>query len=243
MVCVGACSSPFGRDYEYEEQLYLSVDGSARAIISASIPALVALRNLPLDANPRARVDRDVVERIYASNGCTDVRVGQPWIRRGRHFVQVRVDATDVTALAHCAPLSWSRFTFQRGDGVIHYEQQLGPASGVRPADVNWNGSELVSFKLHLPGRILFHNVKRLDGSNGEPDRGNILTWEQRLSDRLAGQPLDMVVTMDGESILHRTLWLFASAFVAAVVVLMLAIWLTVRHARRKRLFASRPPA
>jgi hypothetical protein len=34
---------------------------------------------------------------------------------------------------------------------------------------------------------------------------------------------------MDSQSILHRTLWLFAGAFVAAVTVLALLIWFTVR--------------
>jgi hypothetical protein len=34
---------------------------------------------------------------------------------------------------------------------------------------------------------------------------------------------------MDSQSILHRTLWLFAGAFAAAVAVLALLIWLTMR--------------
>jgi hypothetical protein len=34
---------------------------------------------------------------------------------------------------------------------------------------------------------------------------------------------------MDSQSILHRTLWLFGGAFLAAVVVLALLIWFTVR--------------
>ena len=72
---------------------------------------------------------------------------------------------------------------------------------------MNWDGKELVGFKLHAPSRIFFHNVRRLeDGSPGDADRGNILTWEQTLADRRAGQPLRMEVRMGPESILFRTL-------------------------------------
>src|SRR6185436_13798343 len=107
---------------------------------------------------------------------------------------------------------------FERDETSIHYEQTVGPPDAGKLGQVNWDGSELVAFKLHAPSRISFHNVKRLeDGANGKADRGNILTWEQRLSDRRAGQPLQMEVRMGSESILFRTLWLFAGAFIAAV--------------------------
>ena len=44
---------------------------------------------------------------------------------------------------------------------------------------------------------------------------------------------------MDSQSILYRTLWLFAGAFVAAVVVLMLLIWWTMRRAKGEKLGAA----
>ena len=59
------CRSPWrasgglGGQYEYEEEIYLELDGSATVVVNASIPALVALRGLPLDPNPEARIDRD----------------------------------------------------------------------------------------------------------------------------------------------------------------------------------------
>lgn len=234
-VLLTACSNPFVRQYEYEEQLYLGVDGAASVVIDASVPALVALRNIPLDPEPRARVDRETVRKLFANAGCSDVRVGQPWVRHGRHFVQVRLVAASVEALHACAPLSWSTYQFSRSGGEIHFEQVVGAPAGGNVGGVNWTGAELVAFKLHLPSRILFHNVKRLeDGSTGAPTRGNILTWEQRLSDRLAGQPVRIEVRMDQESILYRTLWLFAGAFVAAVATLLLAIWFIIRRGRRR---------
>ena len=99
---------------------------------------------------------------------------------------------------------------------------------------MNWDGSELVAFKLHLPSRIVSHNVRNLkDNSPGGPERGNILTWEQTLADRRASKPIHVDVKMESESILYRTIWLFGGAFSAALVVLATIVWLTMRRGRR----------
>ena len=87
---------------------------------------------------------------------------------------------------------------------TLRYDQRVGAPAGRDPGAPEWDRSEIVAFKLHLPSRILDHNVKRLDGTNGTIERGNILTWEQTLVDRLAGTPIDMDVTMEAESILYR---------------------------------------
>jgi hypothetical protein len=116
----------------------------------------------------------------------------------------------------------------------------VGDVKDGDPGRVNWDGREIVAFKLHLPSRVVYHNVKRLeDGETGAPERGNILTWEQRLSDRRANSPIEMEVRMDSASILYRTLWLFASAFAGAVVVLGSLIWITIRRAKRRRRLAA----
>jgi hypothetical protein len=93
-----------------------------------------------------------------------------------------------------------------------------------------------MAFKLHAPSKIRFQNVKKLDGTNGSTERGNILTWEQTLADRRAGKPIDMVVRMEATSILFTTVWLFVGAFAAAVLVLVGLIWLTIRRGRRATL-------
>ena len=236
------CSNPLGRKYEYEEQLYLYVDGSARVIVDTSIAALVALRNFP-DSPSRSSVDREEVRKFYADAGCADVRVGQPWTRNGRRFMQIRVEAPSIAALASCGPLAWSTYTFERTDDRIHYLQTVGMPTGRDPGAVNWDGSELVAFKVHAPSRIQWHNVRRLsDGETGKADRGNILTWEQTLKDRRAGKPLAMSdvkpgameVWMGADSILYRTLWLFGGAFVAAALLIVALIWITIRRARRR---------
>jgi hypothetical protein len=82
---------------------------------------------------------------------------------------------------------------------------------------------------------VIDHNVKLLDGTNGTVERGNILTWEQRLEDRLAGKPIDMRVTIGAQSILYQTLGLFAGAFLAAVVLLCGIVWWTLRKGKRQK--------
>jgi hypothetical protein len=153
------------------------------------------------------------------------------------------LQTTDVRTLNRCGLLAWSSYALsQGGDGNFLYEQKVGASSAGSLASVNWDGSEVVAFKLHLPSRILFQNVKRLDtGENGSTERGNILTWEQTLADRRAGKPLDMQVQLAPQSILYQTLWIFVGSFIAAVIVLGAIIWWTVRRGRRKNPFAPTP--
>jgi len=232
---LAACGNPFGREYEYEEQIYLRVDGSATVVLDASVPALVALRGVTLDPAPTARLTQADVRAVFEQANCPVASVGQPWRRQGRRFVQVRLSVDRIDDLASCGPFAWSSYRLS-GDGTdeLRYEQAVGPSAGGDPGPVNWTGREIVAFKLHAPSRVIFHNVKRLeDGADGDVDRGNILTWEQRLVDRRNGVPVRMDVLMGADSILYTTLMLFVGAFVAAVAVLLLAAWLTVRRGRR----------
>jgi hypothetical protein len=236
---VVACSSPLGRQYEYDEQTYLAVDGSATVVVNSSLPALVALRGANIDPRVDGSADRDAIRQMYESAGCTVDRVGRFWYRRGRRFVQVQVSTNDIRTLSTCALVAWSAYALgpddESPDG-LRFRQTVSRPAGKDPGTVNWDGSELIAFKLHAPSKIRFHNVKKLDGTDGSHERGNILTWEQTLADRRAGKPLDMAVRMDATSILFTTIWLFVGAFAAAVLVLVVLIWLTVRRGRKATL-------
>ncbi len=234
---LAACSNPFAPEYEYDEQIYLSVDGEATVVVNSSLPALVALRGAPIDPSYDTREDRASIRKLYEGGGCNVDSVSRFWSRHGRRFVQVQVSVDDVRALSKCALTAWSSYELgpkPGAEGVLTFRQVAGAAAGKPPAAVNWTGSEIVAFKLHAPSRIQYQNVRRLeDGTTGSTERGNILTWEQRLTDRLAGTPVEMVVEMDSTSILYTTLWLFGGAFAAAVAVLGLIIWCTIRRGRK----------
>src|SRR6185369_8557635 len=88
--CGGGSGGLFPRQYEYEEEIYLALDGSATVNVNASVAALVALRGAALDVNPRARLDRARVRAFFTAPGATVTRVSLSR-RHGRRFVHVGV--------------------------------------------------------------------------------------------------------------------------------------------------------
>jgi hypothetical protein len=241
--CGGQGARGLTRQYEYEEDVTLGLDGSAEIIVNASIPALVALHGLSLPVDPRARLDRNEVRRAFESPVTDVTRVSRSWRRQGRRFIQVRLSVKDIRQLSRAAPFSWGTYELTKQDGRATFKERVqGPKREPVPA-AKWNGSELVAFKLHLPSRIYYQNVRDLETNQpGSTERGNILRWEQRLSDRLAGVPIDMEVRMDNQSILYRTLWLFAGAFAAAMILLVALIWWTIRRGRKKQIVTDTVP-
>jgi hypothetical protein len=216
------CQSLF-RQYEYEEEIYVKLNGQATMIVNASIPSLVALRGFPLDPSPNAAVDRDKIRALYESP-VTHARVASVWRRNGRRFVQVRIDVDDIRRLAEAPPFAWSQYQFApetdpTGD-IYHYRQTMRAAAGTPPTGVNWDGTELIAVRLHLPSRIEKNNA--VQGI----ERGNILSFEQPLRDRLAGRPLEIDVRMRAQSILYRTLTVFGLALAAAVALMAgVVVW------------------
>jgi len=227
----------FGPVYEYEEDIYLSLDGSAEVTINASVPALVSLRGMDLPIDPAARLDLDHLRAAYTSPQSTVMRVSRPWRRHGRSYVQVRVRVADIRKLTTVAPFSWGTYELADKDGLVVYKETIG-AAALRPGtlqNVGWTGGERVAFRLHLPSKIEYHNARDLE--TNEPSdigRGNILSWEQLLTERLDGRPINIEVRMDRQSILYHTLWLFAGAFTAAVLLIGILIWWTMSKAPKE---------
>ena len=221
-----ACGGILKPEYEYEEEVYLQLDGSATVNVNASIAALVALRGADLDVNPAARFDRARVRALFAGPGVQMTRVGASR-RAGRRFVHVTVDVEDIRRLSHVAPFAWSTYQFERRGDVFEYRQVVGVPSGRPVGNVGWRGNELVAIRLHIPSEIPFHN------SPDAPQRGNILVWEQRLAERLVGAPLELQVHMEPESILYSTLLLFGATVLAAAATFAVIIWLVARRGRQ----------
>ena len=67
--CGGGGGGILGKEYEYEEELRLYVDGSARMDLSSSMAALVALHGLDVDTNPAVEVDRDKIRALVQGPG------------------------------------------------------------------------------------------------------------------------------------------------------------------------------
>ncbi len=216
------------RQYEYEEEVYLSLDGSATVYVNSSLPALNALRGTSFDTSPAARVDTAAVRAYYATPSTRVAGVSQ-WRRNNRRFVQVRLDIDDIRALAGVAPFAWSTYRFQRDGDLFIYKQTVGASAGKDVGSVGWTGGEIVAFRMHLPSKIRYHNTNRDVG------RGNILVWEQSLADRLRSVPIALDARMAAQSILYTTLWLFGLTFLAVAIVFCGVLWWVMRRGAEKR--------
>jgi hypothetical protein len=223
-LALSGCRSVLSPKYEYDEELYVSLDGSATLYVNASVAALVALRGAPLDPDPRARLDRNDVRAFFASP-VTDVANVSTSRRDNRRYVHVRMDVPDVRRLSEAPAFAWSRYTLTTNDDVAVYKQEVGPSAGRDVGNVGWTGEELVAFRLHLPSRVPFHNAP-----SRAIERGNIIRWEQPLAARLNGEPLTLEVHMEPQSILFQTLTLFALTVLAALVTMGVAIWWVMRR-------------
>lgn len=219
--CSGGLLKP---QYEYEEEVYLDLDGSATLNLNASVPALVALHGVDLPTDPRARLDRQQVRALFTRPGsAATLSLSR---RNGRRFVHVSVQVDDVQQLSAIQPFSWSTYRLARDNDRVDYHQLVGRAVSRDVGDVGWDGREIVAFRLHLPSEILFEN------SGGGIRRGNILEWEQPLATRLRSEPLELRVQMAPESILYTTLILFGSTVAAAAAAFAAVVWWVARRGR-----------
>lgn len=221
------CQNVIARTYEYEEDVYLRLDGSATVYVNAAVPALVALRDAPLPLDPTARLDRNDVRAFFEGPGA---RVGSVSTsrREGRRYVHLRLEVEDIRQLSTVRPFAWSTYALQDRDGVRVFTQQVGAPAGKDAGNVGWQGDELVAVRLHLPSRVPFHNAP-----SKTIERGNIISWTQLLSARAKGDPLAIEVHLERDSILAQTLLLFGVMAALAVATLGGGVWWVWRKGRR----------
>ncbi len=212
-----ACGNVIARKYEYEEEIFLALDGSATVYVNASVPALVALRGFALPLDPTARLDRTVVRDLYASP-VTRVASVTTSRREGRRYVHIRLDVDEIRRLNEAPPFAWSTYRYLEGE-TFEFAQRMEAAAGKDVGQVGWDGDELVAVRLHLPSRVT-------DNNSPQPiQRGNILVWEQPLAERAKGTPLEVQARMEKESILFRTLALFGAMGVLVMITFVAVIW------------------
>jgi hypothetical protein len=217
---VAGCGSVGGlfQRYEYEEDVYLSLDGTATVYVRGSIPALDALRGAAFNPDPQVPVDREAVRLFYTTPVSRVASITESR-RSGRRFVHVQLEVDDIGRLGEATPFAWSRYDLRRTDSQYLYTQAIGAAAGRPASSPGWSGREIVAFRLHLPSKIDYHNA---GASNLRP--GNILVWEQKLTDRMNGVPLLIDARMQTQSILYTTLSLFGITCVAVALMFGIVI-------------------
>ncbi len=226
VVMLSACGGSGGlfKAYEYEEEMYLSLDGTATLYVNSSVPALNALRGSHFDIDPTTPPDREVVRAFFETPQTKVTRV--TFSRRSnRRYIHVRLDVASIAALGSAAPFAWSTYSFQRDGELFYYKQTVGVATGAPVGNIGWDGDEIIGFRIHLPSKIAYHNA-----GAGNPGRGNILTWEQSLTQRLGGAPLMLDARMETQSILYRTIALFGATFVVVAILFVIIIWRVLRR-------------
>lgn len=230
LISTPACGrGDFFRHHEYEEEIFLSLDGSAEVYVNASVAALNALRGTSFDTAESAPIDREGVRQLFTTPVTTVARVPTLSRRSGRRFVHVRVAVAHIDQLSKAAPFAWSSYQLSRDGALVIFKQHVGASAGKDVGDVGWTGRETVSFRAHLPSTVFYHNA----GPDGL-HRGNILVWEQPLAERLKGEPLDLEARMESQSILSRTLLLFgATALLVAFMFVIIIWWVSKKGGRR----------
>jgi hypothetical protein len=121
----------------------------------------------------------------------------------------------------------WSSYAFAREGDVFVYRQEVGPPGPTTAGVASWRGDELVAFRLHVPSKVVYHNVDRVR-------RGNILAWEQSLTDRLSGRPIELEARMETQSILYQTLGLFGAAMLLVAAMFGVVLWWLVTKGGRR---------
>jgi hypothetical protein len=214
-----ACGNVIARKYEYEEEVFLALDGSATVYVNASVPALVALRGVALPLDPAARLDRLAVRDLYETpvSHVASVTTSR---REGRRYVHLRLNVPDVRRLGDAPLFAWSNYQYREQDGQYEFTQKVGAAANQSVGNVGWDGTELIAVRLHLPSKVTFH-----DSPSKRIERGNIVVWEQNLAERQKGAPLEITARMETQSILFRTLALFGAMGVLVVITFIAVIW------------------
>lgn len=230
--CGSANGGALSRQYEYEEEMFLWLDGSATMYVHSSIAALNALRGTAFDERPNARVNTAAIRAYFDSPAARVVRVASSR-RRNRRYVHVRLAVDDIRRLAEAAPFAWSSYELKSSGGLVEYRQTVGTPGvkthvGPTAPGTQWTDDDFVGFRIHVPSQVVYHNA-----GAGNLRRGNILVWEQSLSDRSNGVPLTLEARMEPRSILYRTLFLFGGTIAAAALMFAIVIWRVVRKGRR----------
>ncbi|MBE3133992.1 MAG: hypothetical protein IMZ55_11000, partial [Acidobacteria bacterium] len=93
------CGGRLGRQFEYEEDMTVALDGSATINVNASLLALVALRGVDLDTRPAARFDPSTVRAFFTSPVTRVIRVSNSR-KHGRRFAYLRIETNDIRNLS-----------------------------------------------------------------------------------------------------------------------------------------------
>lgn len=213
LLVLASCAS-----YEYEEEIFLEVDGSGRFRVSGSAEALESIHGLE-------KADAAVMERYFEdpSVALASVRENE---KNGRRFVHVQ------GRFSHWSDVCRHPAFAERGCGLIETQDglklrfSLPPLS--RPPPDSSDEEAILAVRFHIPSTVTYHNAAR------GIERGNILRWERPLWSHSGEEPLEITVEFDRRSVLSATVRILVLALSTVVVAILVAVGAMVRKGRRE---------
>ena len=215
LVTLSACTA---YEYEYEEEVFLEVDGSGRFRVSGSSEAIGTV--LPL-----ARVSVETV-RDHFDEPQVELDSVHETERDGRSFIHVQARFADWNRLCEHPAFSGRHCRLVIGPDVLEIESTVpGPRS---PGRVPTDPDASIVFRFHFPSTVAFHN------SPNEIERGNIVRWQRSMGEHFAREPLVIQARFEKRSVLETTVMVLVAAVSLVVVAITGTISLMVRKGRRQ---------
>lgn len=203
--------------YEYEEEIFLEMDGSGRFRISGSCEALGAL--LPLGEVSTDRV------RSYFDEPHIELESVRKTERDGRNFIHVGGRFSDWNRLCDHPAFSGRDCSLSEGPEFLELESTIPrPKNTSYPSDAEAS----IAFRFHFPSTVRFHN------SRYGIERGNIVRWQRTMNEHLRGDPLRIRVRFEKRSVLETTVLVLLTAAGLVAVAVTSVIVLMVRKGRRQ---------
>lgn len=219
--------------YDYEQELWLNVDGSGSVNVTARPELWAAMKGIAGAQSADEDAARQAVRAAFESSGLRVRRVTLTH-RRGRPYIFVAAEFADVNRLAGTPAFLDLDLSVRPEGDTLRLDGRWSRPPGL-PTPPMSERDGLMAVRFHLPSKIYSHR-----NAFAGVERGNIVGWRETVAEGLAGRPLEMGAVMDRRSILLSTVGLFAAAIAAAVALLAGIVWWVVRKGRRSA--AASPP-
>jgi hypothetical protein len=213
LVAASGCTT-----YEYEEEVFLEVDGSGEIRMSGSTEAVQALHGLDEAGTEGAKA-------LFEGEG-VEVLSALETERDRRRFVHVEARFTGWEELCRLPAFRGRRCLLAKEEDGLALELSLPSPRSAAPESLD--PQAILALRYHLPSTIRYHN------SPFHIERGNILSWKRTLREHFAGRPLDVEVHFDRRTVLAATLSVMGLALAMVAVSICTALFVMARKGRRQ---------
>ena len=220
-----ALALPACTSYEYEEEVFLEVDGSGRLRVSGSSEILEAFHALNR-LNGADRGSASSMTSRFEGPGfeLDSVRETE---REGRIFVHVQGRFADWNELcAHPAFADRKCRLDVTDDDELELYLTLPVPEGDIPEGVSPDAT--IALRFHFPSTVRYYN------SRSDIERGNIVGWQRTAAEHFDATELVVEARFERRSVLATTVVILGTAVVVVLFSVALALFLMVRKGRRQ---------